>query len=279
MPPTPTPRAAGRSALRTLAAKATLVAECNRLGIPLRRPAWRRTIDLAIPRWGLYSKALWNDYVDALLKLAGVPAISGLVRDSPASAIEWLTRPKGERAALVAAAWGRAGWSESPAGSNKVAELRVVCERLGLSAWYAAMGWAWCDFVAHLAGLVVGSTACAAGVGPKHRYNGLYTPDSLAVAQQGRYGWKAVPKTSISLGVKLWIDFGGGNPNSVDHAAWALGKPGQACYGLEPTRDEVVTAEGNTSGEGETGSQSNGGRLAIRKRPLWIVAGAAIPAE
>ena len=203
MATTTTPPTAGRSALRILKAKSVLVAECGCLGIPLQRPSWQRTIDLAIPKWGVYAKALWNDYVDALLELAGVDAIPGVKKNSQASAVEWLTRPIGERAALVMAAWAREGWSESPAGSNHVNELDAVARRVGLSSWYAAMGWAWCDFSAHLAGLVVGSQACAAGVGAKHAYNGLYTVESLEVSDASRYGWKPVAKPAARLGCKF----------------------------------------------------------------------------
>lgn len=279
MATTTTPPTAGRSALRILKAKSVLVAECGCLGIPLQRPSWQRTIDLAIPKWGVYAKALWNDYVDALLELAGVDAIPGVKKNSQASAVEWLTRPIGERAALVMAAWAREGWSESPAGSNHVNELDAVARRVGLSSWYAAMGWAWCDFSAHLAGLVVGSQACAAGVGAKHAYNGLYTVESLEVSDASRYGWKPVPKQNARLGTKGWIDFQGGEKSGVDHTFWILGAPGQVCFGMAPAATEVVTAEGNTSGEGESGSQSNGGRLAIRKRPLALIAGVATPTK
>lgn len=279
MPTTTTPPPAGRSALRILAAKRNLVAECSRLNIPIQRAAWVKTIDLAIPKWGKYSRLLWDDYATALLALAGVPEIAGVKKGSDASAIEWLSRPKGEQAALVMQAWARLGWDENPAGSNEVPELAAVCRRLGLSSWYADMGWAWCDFSAHVAGLVVGSEACAAGVGATHRYNGLYTVESLEIADAGRYGWKPVPKQNARLGTKGWIDFQGGEKSGVDHTFWILGAPGQVCFGMAPAATEVVTAEGNTSGEGESGSQSNGGRLAIRKRPLALIAGVATPTK
>lgn len=264
-------------AARVLAAKRELVAECKRLGVPLQRPVWKRTIDLAIPRWGVYAKALWNDYVVALQRAAGAVLIPGVKRDNDASGVEWLTRPKGERAALVMVAWAKAGWSESPAGSNRVPQLAAVAKGLGLSSWYQAMGLAWCDFVAHLAGLVVGSTACAEGVGPAHRYNGLYTVESLSVADASRYGWAPVPKAKLRLGVKVWFDFQEVSKGGVDHTGWAVAAPGVAAWGLQPGADEVVCAEGNTSGEGESGSQSNGGKMALRVRPLSIIMGAGAP--
>jgi len=263
------------NAAAILAAKRALVAECRRLSIPIRRVSWPSTIDLAVPKWGTYSVRLWADYRVKFAELAGAPIPT--LGPTPTDAVRWLTRPIGERAALVMAGWGLARWDENPPGSNRVPELAAVAKHLRLSAWYQAMGWSWCDYSAHLAGLVVGSVACASGVGPTHAYNGLYTVESLEVADAGRYGWRPVPKTGVSLGCKGWIDFGGGVASAVDHTFWILGRPGERAFGYTPDRGSVVTAEGNTSGEGEPGSQANGGRFAIRVRPLALIAGAATP--
>lgn len=82
----------------------------------------------------------------------------------------------------------------------------------------------------------------------------IYTPAGVA-GFQGKGLWvnpaKAKPKP-------LWVafmDFPGGD--RVDHVGWVIKDNGDGT---------VTTIEGNTTADGQTGSQSNGGEVCIKTR-------------
>jgi hypothetical protein len=179
----------------------------------------------------------------------------------------------GERAADRMVGWYNARWSENPAGSNFVQPLSLLCKDLRLAAYYYQMNYAWCALAAFTAYLAEGSTAAKYGL-REGKYNALYTPEIRAVAERGAYGLASQSKTTIVKGTALLFDFGGSNGSEVDHIGIALGKPGQVVKAggktWRPGKNSVVTVEGNTSYD-DSGSQSNGGCVAIRTRSLTVI--------
>jgi hypothetical protein len=179
----------------------------------------------------------------------------------------------GERAADRMVGWYVARWSEKPAGSNIVPQLSMLGKDLKLAAYYYQMGYAWCAYALFVAFLCEGSTAAKYGL-REGKYNALYTPEIRAVAERGAYGLASQSKTTIVKGTLLLFDFGGSNGSEVDHTGIALGKPGQVVKAggktWRPGKNSVVTVEGNTSYD-DSGSQSNGGCVAIRTRSLSVI--------
>jgi len=80
---------------------------------------------------------------------------------------------------------------------------------------------------------------------------------------------RAITKASIVKGSILLFDFDG---RGVQHVGYALAAPGKIVFAggqrWSATSTQVITVEGNTSYEGKSGSQSNGGCVAIRCRKL-----------
>ena len=179
----------------------------------------------------------------------------------------------GERAADRMVGWYVARWSEKPAGSNVVPQLSLLCKDMKLAAYYYQMGYAWCALAAFTAYLAEGSTAGKYGL-REGKFSALYTPEIRAVAERGAYGLASQSKTTIVKGTALLFDFGGSNGSEVDHIGIALGKPGQVVKAggktWRPGKNSVVTVEGNTSYD-DSGSQSNGGCVAIRTRSLTVI--------
>jgi hypothetical protein len=179
----------------------------------------------------------------------------------------------GERAADRMVGWYAARWSEKPAGSNVVPQLSMLGKDLKLAAYYYQMGYAWCAYAMFAAFLCEGSAAAKYGL-REGKYNALYTPEIRAVAERGAYGLATQSKTTIVKGTVLLFDFGGSNGSEVDHIGIALGKPGQVVKAggktWRPGKNSVVTVEGNTSYD-DSGSQSNGGCVAIRTRSLTVI--------
>ena len=179
----------------------------------------------------------------------------------------------GEKAAATMVEWALAGWVEKPAGSNFVPQLSALAKRLGCPAWISAMRYPWCGLGVFTAALEHGAISGKTGLRDA-LWNALYTPTIQQMARENRYGLRAVSvKQSIVRGTGLLFDFDGGG---VDHVGIALGKPGQVVTigGVKwrPKRSEVVTVEANTSRQGETGSQSDGGCVAIRIRSVSLIA-------
>lgn len=176
----------------------------------------------------------------------------------------------GSKAADRMVRWYANGWKEYPSGSNQVQPLMQLCRDLRLSSYYSNMGYPWCALAVFVAALAEGSTSAKAGL-REGRFNALYTPTIRQVAENGAYGLRAVSASQITHGVAVLFDFGGSNGGEVDHIGIALGKPGQTVTAAgrkwECAPSSVVCVEGNTSYD-NTGSQANGGAVAIRVRPL-----------
>jgi hypothetical protein len=167
--------------------------------------------------------------------------------------------------------WYTARWKEYPAGSNQVQPLMALCRDLRLSSYYANMKYPWCALAVFVAALAEGSEAARLGL-REGKFNALYTPTIRQVAENGAYGLQAISKAQIVKGAGVLFDFGGSNGGEVDHIGYALGKPGQVVTAAgqkwqPPGAEYVVCVEGNTSYD-DKGSQSDGGAVAIRIRPL-----------
>lgn len=179
----------------------------------------------------------------------------------------------GQKAAAEMTRWAQNGWKEYPAGSNYVPQLAQLGRDLKVSTYYSNMRYPWCAYATFLAALKHGSRSAKDGFAG--RYNVLYTPSIRQAAAAGKYGMRAVSRSSIRRGTFVLMDFGGSNGSEVDHIEIALGKPGEIVVAAgkrwDPGKDRVVCAGGNTSLEGQSGSQSNGGACAIRLRPLYVI--------
>ena len=179
----------------------------------------------------------------------------------------------GQKAAEEMTRWAANGWKEYPAGSNYVPQLSTQGRDLGVAAYYSNMRYPWCAYATFLAALKHGSRSAKDGFAGL--YNVLYTPSIRQAAEAGRFGMRAVSRSSIKRGTYCLMDFGGSNGGEVDHIGIALGKPGEIVVAAgkrwDPGKDRVVCAEGNTSLEGQSGSQSNGGACAIRLRPVSVI--------
>ena len=180
----------------------------------------------------------------------------------------------GERAATRMVGWAKLQWKEQPSSSNVVPPLQDLAKRLGLANYYVSMGFAWCAFAVFTSALAEGSRAAKAGL-LEGKFNALYTPEIRTTAAACRFWLKQVSLSQIKCGTILEFDFGGANGKEVDHVGYALGAPGEAVEvnGTlhKPKKSEVVTVEGNTSYD-DNGSQSNGGCVAVKVRPLSVVA-------
>jgi peptidoglycan hydrolase-like protein with peptidoglycan-binding domain len=179
----------------------------------------------------------------------------------------------GAQAADVMTAWATAFWHEAPAGSNYVPQLSSLAKTLGASPYIYGMRYPWCGMGVFTAALKVGAESGKTGI-RQGLWNALYTPTIQQMARDGRYGLRAVSVRNggIAKGVGVLFDFNGGG---VDHVGIALGKPGQVVFAAnkkwKPKRSQIVTVEANTSREGENGSQSDGGCVAVRIRDLSLI--------
>jgi peptidoglycan hydrolase-like protein with peptidoglycan-binding domain len=179
----------------------------------------------------------------------------------------------GAQAADVMTAWATAFWHEAPAGSNYVPQLSALAKTLGASPYIYGMRYPWCGMGVFTAALKVGAESGKTGI-RQGLWNALYTPTIQQMARDGRYGLRAVSVRNggIAKGIGVLFDFNGGG---VDHVGIALGKPGQVVFAAnkkwKPKRSQIVTVEANTSLEGENGSQSDGGCVAVRIRDLSLI--------
>lgn len=166
-------------------------------------------------------------------------------------------RQAGSSMADRAAAWAESqiGLKEQPAGTNKVPPLMADATGQGVMKWIAAMGFPWCAFGFWLAYLHAGSET-ARRVMIKYAWNGLYTPTILDMALAGQEGLRVVGWSEITRGTGILINFPGGDPR-VDHIEMSS---------AAPRGDELRSIGFNTSFEGQSGSQSNGGAVAARTR-------------
>jgi hypothetical protein len=179
----------------------------------------------------------------------------------------------GAQAADVMTAWATAFWHEAPAASNYVPQLSSLAKTLGASPYIYGMRYPWCGMGVFTAALKVGAESGKTGI-RQGLWNALYTPTIQQMARDGRYGLRAVSVRNggIAKGIGVLFDFNGGG---VDHVGIALGKPGQVVFAAnkkwKPKRSQIVTVEANTSLEGENGSQSDGGCVAVRIRDLSLI--------
>jgi hypothetical protein len=145
------------------------------------------------------------------------------------------------------------GQTESPPGSNDSPFLARWRRDFPTLSWMR--GQPWCGF------------ACLAawfhGANKKLPDGVVYTPNIVNWARSGQ-GFRAVPATHAQAGDLVVFDFDGGG---ADHVGLALGP---AVGGLIPT------VEGNTSSS-NSGSQSNGGGVFKRSRPVGLIAVVARP--
>jgi hypothetical protein len=155
-------------------------------------------------------------------------------------------------------AHSRVGVTESPAGSNRGPWVDKFQAAFG-----DERGYAWC-------GAFVGWAAKKAGLrGLTERV--LYVPFIIADARAGKNGFeKFVSAREVQLGDFVCMDFAG-SPVVGEHVGIARG----AAYRVGD-RWYVPTIEGNTS-SGDGGSQSNGGGVFERSRPVEVIVGCARP--
>jgi len=211
------------------------------------------------------------------------PELDGFLRGKKKPSIMMVRRAKararkpernvGEKTADTMTAWATARWHEAPAGSNFVPQLSALAKRSGCSPYIYGMRYPWCAMALFTAALQHDSKAAKTGL-KDQMWNALYTPTIQQMARDGRFGLRAVSVRNggIVKGTGLLFDFDGGN---VDHVGIALGKPGQVVFAANqkwrPKRSQVVTVEANTSLEGKSGSQSDGGCVAVRIRDLSTI--------
>lgn len=214
---------------------------------------------------------VWDERLE--LVLTGKVQPSVLMRQrAKARRKQPVSQSIGEKTADTMVSWAVADWHEIPAGSNFVPQLSALAHRLGCSSYVSAMRFPWCAMGVFTAALSHDSKAAKSGLVENH-WNALYTPTIQQMAIDGRFGLHAVSvKNSITRGTGLLFDFDGGG---VDHVGIALGKPGQVVdvdgVKWKPKRSQLVTVEANTSLEGKSGSQSDGGCVAIRIRDTRLV--------
>jgi hypothetical protein len=150
---------------------------------------------------------------------------------------------------------GYAGRTEQPAGSNDAPFLAAWRKGLPSLSWMR--GQPWCGFACRAAYHYAAGKELPDGV--------VYTPNIVQWARTGQ-GFTAVPATAARAGDLVVFNFPGGS-SVADHVGLALGP---AVGGLIPT------VEGNTSSS-DAGSQSNGGGVFKRSRPVGLIAVVARP--
>lgn len=162
-----------------------------------------------------------------------------------------LVKPKGAAAADFML--GYVGQTEHPTGSNDSAFLAAWRRRIPSLSWMK--GQPWCGFAVRAA-YQIGANK---NIGDRV----VYTPNIVNDANAGR-GFKRVNPYKAKKGDLVVFDFDGGG---ADHVGLALGPASGGA---------IRTVEGNTSA-GDSGSQSNGGGVFKRIRPLNVVAAVARP--
>lgn len=165
---------------------------------------------------------------------------------------------KGERARAVRWALSRVGITEHPAGSNQGPYITAWQELSGIPGG----GCAWCQTFVNASAYV--------GVGRnRKRLNpaalGGYTVSVVDMADRGEHGLKRISLEAARPGDWLYFNWPGGD--SVDHVGLFMSRNGSTVY----------TLEGNTSAEGASGSQSNGGGVFRRTRDRSLIAAVVRP--
>lgn len=162
-------------------------------------------------------------------------------------------RSREVRAEAVAGmeAWAAAGLREQPPESNRVADLVLLGQELGVAPRYREMGFPWCSFAAFLAALRAGGVTAELGL-RRGAFNALYAPAVLAEAQVGRSGLRLVPAGQAERGDLVLFDWSpGGDPaDHVGRLTWP------------PADGRVETVDGNSGDDG---------LVAVRERALATV--------
>jgi hypothetical protein len=149
---------------------------------------------------------------------------------------------------------GYVGKTESPAGSNDAPFLAAWRAKIPSLGWMR--GQPWCGFACRAAWKFGARRDLPDGV--------VYTPNIVAWARAGTNGFRGVRPEDAKPGDLVVFDFDGGG---ADHVGLALG----------PARGGLIpTVEGNTSSS-NAGSQSNGGGVFKRSRPVGLIAAVARP--
>ena len=201
--------------------------------------------------------ALGVDGQNILLGLAPLPQSYRLRAKARGAADPAPLLPPGAKAVNLMVQWAQAQYTEDPPNSNKVPELQHLAKEQGLAPFYQNMGWPWCAFAANLSGLISGTVAGKEGLVKGH-FNALYVPAIYDAARKGLYGLSIVGKPAAKRGDLVIFNWDGGVP---DHIGRLLSRGGA---------DSINTVEGNTS-PGVHGSQSDGGGVFIRNRPMSTV--------
>lgn len=158
-------------------------------------------------------------------------------------------------AATVMESWAEKGWREA-GGNNVVAPMVALAKSLNVRGDVSGMGYAWCQFAAYLAGLVVGGRTAQAGL-VDAKFWPLYTPFTLAFGERKEWGHLLVPKSQARRGDMAMFNFG--SAERVQHVGRLVEAPSST----------VTTVDGNTSAT----SQDNGGAMMIRERSATTVVG------
>ena len=162
----------------------------------------------------------------------------------------------GERARAVNWAKSRVGITENPPGSNSGP---YISKWQNLSGYPGEGGVPWCQCFVNASAYV--------GMGRnRNRFNpaaiGGYTVSVVDMADNGEHGLKRISLDAARPGDWVFFNFPGGE--SVDHVGLFM----HANKG----EGTISTIEGNTSAEGASGSQSNGGGVFRRTRSTSLVA-------
>lgn len=163
-------------------------------------------------------------------------------------------RTGGGAAAAIAAARGKRGVHETPAGSNKGGLGGFITAiQVALIGW---AGWPWC-------GAFLAWAARQGGARPHARWR--YTPwivEDAKAKRNGFRGWHDVGKAFVPKGSAVLFDFNGG---VVDHV-------GLLTQDYHPGDTTVHTCDGNTSGS----NPADGGMVEEVERSIRTVRGFAL---
>lgn len=158
---------------------------------------------------------------------------------------------KTSAAEVLAVARRELGVTENPPNSNHVK----------YTIWYGQpYGWAWCNiFVDYCLKMACNQNGEASPLeGLDSKYGPAYTPNTYNYAKQGRngLGWSEVPV----VGALALYDWAFNSGDICDHIGFVEE------INIGGDRNAFHAIEGNTSGEGMTGSQSDGGGVFRRLR-------------
>lgn len=156
------------------------------------------------------------------------------------------------KAAAIGVQFADMGLHEIPAGSNKQPTLTDRALDHGVDPDFAEMGYAWCAFFFYLCHLMAGSATAKAGL-VDGKFWPLFCPYILEYARKEQWGHSLVRPADVRPGDAVLFNFDA-NPDA-DHIGIGMVRPAST----------VKSCDGNTSAGG---SQSNGGAVMVRERPV-----------